>query len=736
MASNANRYHQHPDGIIDPAMFDALMNGIAGGGAAAWNNGEFTFQDILDDGYTESEIVGDDQRWDLANSGTLSDNPQTHLFGLVGSQPSSAQDVALANDLSSPFGALPPAPPPDYNNYEGRRDLLAPWQYGNHLTAGFEESTIVPSDSNTHTRVPSSGSNSNSGTGSMLVKLGSVDGVAEHALGKDDNENSQVDKKEDKGKGRAVADTPPTPSNVEQWVGAIGTTMQVSPNQSATPPREFLGAGDFHNVDGSVLVGAGLTIPENSAVYRRRAVDAELAPPPFHMSGIYGGRSLPPVPPTNVARSHPATTTTGIEPSASAQHRSRTDAAPSAPPHATIAADPAPSSRKLQAPAPSSRKRKAAESGAGAPANKQSHHGEKPSRHDKKQSRSRRRKDPKTSAKKHRHAQQGSEYFTLTHSNWILRLPTEDGDAQTSPSSSGTSSSDEAQASAATASNDARTNAGSGDEAVQSEDAVTTQQAAWHNNRERPKQEQAPFRFWGERDSRRRAQYGLDMLARIERETAIAATSSSNLSRNGSAPRNASGSSSASPSSSDSLDVDPRGHGSRSLGDDRAQACDTRAGPDEAEPDLLATIAPTPASSDPAMRLPQDAVSAPLAQPAGSYEIPHNIATSYAYQQHAPPQHAPAGWYDYSCGMPRAYAVAPNPYMMPTAYHPPPPFSWPYFPPAGFHAASLNPSVNGHVNHYSDYEHGYPSTSVQQTHFHGSTPPLNNASYGEDGWYY
>lgn len=183
----------------------------------------------------QQQVVRNNQRWDEASFGTLSNDPQSRLTGQDGSLP--AQEVALANDLACPFGSLPPVPPPIHNYYyEGRNDLKAPWEYGDHITSGeFEESTVVPSRSNTHTRVPSGGSNSNTGTSATLLEgaevIGLVNGVAEHAPSKDGNVKSQKDAKKDKGKARAVPDTPMLPSNVEQWVGAVDTTIQASPNQ-------------------------------------------------------------------------------------------------------------------------------------------------------------------------------------------------------------------------------------------------------------------------------------------------------------------------------------------------------------------------------------------------------------------------------------------------------------------------------------------------------------------------
>ena len=163
----------------------------------------------------------------------LSDYPQSQLTGQAGFQQSSlpAQDVARANNLAFPFGSLPPVPSPKHN-YEGQHDLKAPWEYGDHMTSGeFEESTVVPSRSNTHMRAPSGGSNSNTGTSATLVELGPVNGLVDHAPSTDDNNELQKYTKKDIGKDLAVEDTPTPPSNVERWVGAVDTTTQVSPNQ-------------------------------------------------------------------------------------------------------------------------------------------------------------------------------------------------------------------------------------------------------------------------------------------------------------------------------------------------------------------------------------------------------------------------------------------------------------------------------------------------------------------------
>ena len=164
----------------------------------------------------------------------LSNHPQSQLTGQAGF-PSSlpAQDVALANNVAFPLGSLPPVPPPIHKyNYEGRHELKAPWEYGDHTTRGeFDESTVIPSRSNTHTRVPSGGSNSNTGTSATLVELGPVNGLVDHAPSTDDNNELQKYTKKDIGKDLAVEDTPTPPSNVERWVGAVDTTTQVSPNQ-------------------------------------------------------------------------------------------------------------------------------------------------------------------------------------------------------------------------------------------------------------------------------------------------------------------------------------------------------------------------------------------------------------------------------------------------------------------------------------------------------------------------
>ncbi|KAL1729880.1 hypothetical protein EV714DRAFT_211970 [Schizophyllum commune] len=737
MVNNTNYNHQSPEGIIDPAVFDAFMKGVGEGGFAAWGYEELASQNMLDNGYTGQQVVCNNQRWDEASFSTLSNDPQSQLTGQAGFQQSSlrAQDVALANDLAVPFYSLPPVPPPvHYYNCEGRHELKAPWEYGDHMTSGeFEESTVVPSRSNTHTRVPSGGSNSNMGTSATLVELGPVNGLVDHAPSTDDNNELQKDTKKDKGKDLAVEDTPTPPSNVEHWIGAVDTTTQVSPNQSATPPHEFLAAGDFNNVDGSALVVAGLTIPEDNALYRRRAVGAEFVPPPFDMNGASGMRRLPPVPAPDVVRTHPATTSTSPEPSAFSRRPYPTDPCPPPSPNATLNAGPASSSRMPQAPAPSSKKRKAADSGAGALAKKQS-------RQDKHQSRPRRPKDSKTSAKKHKHAQAGHEYFTLTHSNWILRLPAEDERvAQASSSSSGTSSNGEAQVSDATTS----ANAGSGDETVQDNGRVTKQHAAWHNKQERLADEQAPFRFGRERDARRRAQHGPDTLARVERDAAAAGPVPNSAATNGSTPPDAL--ESISPSSGVGL----RGRGGRSHGDvtthDRTPASDTQDRSNEVAPaGPSVAIAPDPISSSMpsrsrVMQLPQEEQQSSLPpQSYGSIQTPHNITSlqpPHAYQQYAPPQYAPGECYAHSYEMPQPYDAPPNPYTTLTVYPPPAPHSWSYFPPAGFYYPFVNPGMIGNIHYYPDYEQGFSSASSQDPS-HDNAPPFYDPSYGEDGWYY
>ena len=52
MVSNANYNYQSPEGIIDPAVFDALMKGVGKGGLAAWGCEELASQNMLDNGYT------------------------------------------------------------------------------------------------------------------------------------------------------------------------------------------------------------------------------------------------------------------------------------------------------------------------------------------------------------------------------------------------------------------------------------------------------------------------------------------------------------------------------------------------------------------------------------------------------------------------------------------------------------------------------------------------------------
>ncbi|KAI4523885.1 hypothetical protein K525DRAFT_195315 [Schizophyllum commune Loenen D] len=756
MVSNGNHNDQNPDGLIDPAVFDALMEGVGGGGCDAWGYEESASHNMLNNGYTGQQVVCNNQRWDEASFGTLSNDLQIQLSGQSGFQQSSlpAQDLALANNLVFPFGSLPSVLPPVHKyNYEGRHDLKAPWEYGDHMTSGeFEESAVVPASYNTHTRVPSGGSNSNTGTSATLLEgaevIEPVNSVAGHAPCKDGNNKSQNDAKKDKGKGRAVASMPTPPSNVEQWVGAIDTTTQESPNQSATPPHEFLTACDFNDVDGSALVVAGLTIPEDSTLYRRHAVDAEFAPLPSDMNDVYGVQPLPPVPAPIVARPHPATTSTAPEPSAFARHPRPTDPDTSSSPNATPNADPSSLSRMPQAPAPSSKKRKAADSGAGAPAKKQS-------RQDKHQSRPRRPKDSKTSAKKHKHAQAGHEYFTLTHSNWILRLPAEDeygaqagssatdSDAPSGTSSIGTSSSDEAPVGNTSLSNDASASPQNGDDFVQSDEPVTSQHAAWHSKQERPIVQQAPFRFGRESDLRRRARYGPDTLARIERENAAAATLSSSVLPNGSASPNASS------SSIPPLDIGPRGHGGRPLGDctihDRARPSNTQDGSNEVAlvgPSLAIASAPTSSS----MRSGSQAMQLPLEEPMAatssrlddSLQSPHYMVSHqppHAYQQYAPPQYAPAGWYAHSYEMPQPYDAPPNSYMTPTVYPPPAPHSWSYSPPAGFYAPFLNTGMIGNIYYYPHYEQGFSSASNQDPS-HDNATPFYDPSYGEDGWYY
>ncbi|KAL1699577.1 hypothetical protein EV121DRAFT_215949 [Schizophyllum commune] len=747
MVNNTNYNHQSPEGIIDPAVFDALMQGVGEGGCDAWGYEESASQYMLDNGYTGQQVVRNNQRWDEASFGTLSNDPQSRLTGQDGSLP--AQEVALANNLACPFGSLPPVPPPIHNyDYEGRHELKAPWEYGDHTTSGeFEESTIVPSRSNTHMRAPSGGSNSNSGTNATLVELGPVNGLVDHAPSTDDNNELQMDMKKDKGKDVAVEDPPTPPSNVEHWIGAVDTTTQVSPNQSATPPHEFLAAGDFNDVDHSALVVAGLTVLEDNALYRRRAVGAEFVPPPFDMNGASGMRRLPPVPAPDVVRTHPATTSTAPEPSAFARHPRPTDPSPPSSPNATPNAGPASSSRTPQAPAPSSKKRKAADSGTGAPAQKQS-------RQDKKQSRPRKPKDPKTSAKKHKHAQAGHEYLTLTHSNWILRLPAEDenvaqagssgtdSDAPYRTSSTGTSSSDEAPVDNASPSSDASASAQNGDDFVLGDEPVTSRHAAWHSKQERPIVQQAPFRFGRESDLRRRAQYGPDTLAGIERENAAAATSSSNVSPNDSASPNASS------SSIPPLYVGPRGHGGRPLSDftthDRARLSGIQDGFDEvalAGPSLAIAYAPTSSSmrsGSPAMQLPlEEPMAATSSRLGDSLQSPHYMVSHqppHTYQQYAPPQYAPGGWYTQSYEMPQPYDAPPNPYMTPTVYPPSAPHSWSYSPPAGFYAPFLNPGMIGNIHYYPDYEQEF-SLALNQDPPHDNAPPSYDPSYGEGGWY-
>ncbi|KAL1688563.1 hypothetical protein GGG16DRAFT_59619 [Schizophyllum commune] len=754
MVPNANYNYQSPEGIIDPAVLDALLKGVGGRGCDAWRYEEPAPQHMLDNGYTGQQVVCNNQRWDEASFGTLSNDLQSQLTGQNGPLLSlPAQDVALANNLAFPFGSPPPVLPLVHKyNYEGRHELKAPWEYGDHTTSGeFEESTVVPSRSNTHTRAPSGGSNSNTGTSATLVEaevIGLVNGVAEHAPSKDGNVKSQKDAKKDKGKARAVPDTPMLQSNVEQWVGAVDTTTQVSPNQSATPPHEFLAAGDLNDVDRSALVVAGLTIPDDSALYRRRAVGAELEPPRFHTSGVSGGRPVPPVPAPVVVSSYAATTSTAPIPTAPPSHLPGADPAPPSSPNATPNAGPSSLSRMPQEPAPSSKKRKAADSGAGAPAKRQS-------RQAKKQSRPRRPKDPKTSAKKHKHAEAGHEYFTLTHSNWILRLPAEDEnaaqagssgtdlDAPSGTRSTATSSSDEAPVDNASPSNDASASAQNGDDFVQGDEPVSSRNAAWHSKQERQIVQQAPFRFGRESDLRRRAQYGPDTLTGIERENAAAATSSSNVSPNGSASPNVSS------SSIPPLDVGPRGHGGRRHGDattlDRAPVSNTQDGSNEvalAGPSLAIASAPTSSS----MRSGSQAMQLPLEEPMAatssrlddSFQSPHYMVSHqppHTYQQHAPPQYAPSGWYAHSYEMPRPYDAPPNPYMTPTVYPPPAPHCWSYSPPAGLYYPFVNPGMIGNIHYYPDYEQGFSSASSQDPS-HDNAPPFYEPSYGEDGWYY
>ncbi|KAL1750203.1 hypothetical protein FB107DRAFT_224285 [Schizophyllum commune] len=754
MVNNTNYNHQSPEGIIYPAVLDALMKGVGEGGFAAWGYEELASHNMLDNGYTGQKIVGNNQRWDEASFGTLSNEPQSQLTGQNGF-PSSlpAQDVALANNLAVPFGSLPPVPPPVHTyNYEVRHELKAPWEYGDHITSGeFEEPTIVPSRPNTHTRVPSGGSNSNTGTNATLVELGPVNGLLDHAPSTDDNNELQKDTKKDKGKDLAVEDTPTPPSNVEHWIGAVDTTTQVSPNQSATPPHEILAAGDFNDVDRSAPVVAGFTIPEDSALYRRRAVGAEFVPPPFDMNGASGMRRLPLVPAPAAVQTYPATTSTAPKPGAFARRPRPTDPSTPPSPSAIANAGPHPSSCTPQAPPPSSKKRKAADSGTGAPAKKQSHQDKQQSRQDKKQSRPRRPKNPKTSAKKHKHAEAGHEYFTLTHSNWILRSPTEDGaaqagssgtdsDAPSRTSSTGTSSSDEAPLGNASPRNDASASAQKGDDFVQGNEPVTSRHAAWHTKQERQIVQQAPFRFGRESDLRRRAHYGPDTLARIEREdaaAATAATSSSKVSPN------------ASSSSIPPLNDGPRGHGGRPLSDftthDRARLFDIQDGFNEvalAGPSLAIASAATTSSmrsESQAMQLPlEEPMSATSSQLDGSLQTPHNITSlqpPHAYQQYAPPQYAPSGWYAHSYEMPQPYDAPPNPYMTPTVYPPPAPHSWSYSPPAGLHAPFLNPGMFENIHYYPDYEQGFSSASDQDPS-HNNAPPFYDPSYGEDGWYY
>ncbi|KAL1671690.1 hypothetical protein EV122DRAFT_226124 [Schizophyllum commune] len=751
MVNNTNYNHQSPEGIIDPAVFDALMKGVGEGGFAAWGYEEWASQNMLENGYTGQEIGSNNQRWDGASFGTLSNDPQSQLTGQNGF-PSSlpAQDVARANNLACPFGSLPPVPPPIHNyNYDGRHGLKAPWEYGDHTTSGeFEQSNIVPSRSNTHTIVPSGGSNSNTGTSATLVELGPVNGLVDHAPSTDDNNELPKDTKKDKGKDVAVEDTPTSPSNVEHWIGAVDTTTQVSPNQSATPPHEFLAGSDLNDVDRSALVVAGLTIPEDSTLYRRHAVDAGFAPLPSDMNGIYGGQPLPPVPAPIVARPHPATTSTAPEPSAFARHPRPTDPDPSSSSNATLNAGPASSSRMPQAPAPSSKKRKAADPGAGALAKKQS-------RQDKHQSRPRRPKDSKTSAKKHKHAQAGHEYFTLTHSNWILRLPAEnenaaqagssgtDLDAPSGTRSTATSSSDEAPVDNASPSNDASASAQNGDDFVKGDEPVTSRHAAWHSTQERQIVQQAPFHFGRESDLRRRAQYGPDTLAGIERENAATATSSSNVSPNGSATPDASS------SSSPPLDVGPRGHGGRRHGDvtthDHARPSNTQDGSNEvalAGPSLAIASAPTSSSmrsGSQAMQLPLDVpMAATSSRLDDSLQSPHYMVSHqppHTNQQYAPPQYAPAGWYAHSYEMPQTYDAPPNPYMTLTVYPLPAPHNWSYSAPAEFYAPFLNPGMIGNIHYYPDYKQGFSSASNQDPS-HDNAPPFYDPSYGEDGWYY
>ena len=53
MVDNTNYNYQNPDGLIDPAVFDALMKGVGEGGFAAWGYEELASQNMLDNGYTE-----------------------------------------------------------------------------------------------------------------------------------------------------------------------------------------------------------------------------------------------------------------------------------------------------------------------------------------------------------------------------------------------------------------------------------------------------------------------------------------------------------------------------------------------------------------------------------------------------------------------------------------------------------------------------------------------------------
>ena len=52
MVSNANYNYQNPDGLIDSAVYDALMKGVGGGGCDAWKYEESASQNMLDNGYT------------------------------------------------------------------------------------------------------------------------------------------------------------------------------------------------------------------------------------------------------------------------------------------------------------------------------------------------------------------------------------------------------------------------------------------------------------------------------------------------------------------------------------------------------------------------------------------------------------------------------------------------------------------------------------------------------------